>query len=102
MDIPGETGASLTIDPVGVDDAGSYDVLVSNLCGSVTSDPATLGVFDPCDMNCDGKVNAFDIEPFLDLLFGGGKPCAPCTGDVNGDGSIDSFDIEPFIDCLFP
>ncbi len=25
---------------------------------------------DPCDMNCDGDINAFDIEPFLDLLFG--------------------------------
>ena len=57
---------------------------------------------DPCDMNCDAAVNAFDIEPFLDLLFGGGAPCAPCSGDVNGDGNIDAFDIEPFLECLFP
>jgi hypothetical protein len=56
---------------------------------------------DPCDMNCDGAVNAFDIEPFLDLLFGPDKPCGRCTGDVNGDGSIDAFDIEPFLECLF-
>ena len=57
---------------------------------------------DPCDMNCDGDINAFDIEPFLDLLFGPGKPCAPCTGDANADGQINAFDIEPFLACLFP
>lgn len=57
---------------------------------------------DPCDMNCDGDVNALDIEPFLELLFAGGKRCALCTGDVNGDGMIDALDIEPFLSCLFP
>ena len=53
-------------------------------------------VCDPCDMNCDGDVNAFDIEPFLTLLFEAPVPCDVCTGDVNGDGVIDAFDIEPF------
>ena len=62
---------------------------------------AAGGTCDACDMNCDGDVNAIDIEPFLDLLFGGGEPCDTCTGDVNGDGSIDALDIEPFLDCLF-
>jgi hypothetical protein len=59
----------------------------------------------PCDMNCDGDINAFDIDPFLDLLFGPDPtPCDPagCTGDVNGDGVVDEFDIEPFLECLFP
>ena len=36
------TTDTLTIDPVGLDDAGSYDVVVTNACGSTTSDPATL------------------------------------------------------------
>ena len=27
------------------------------------------GDCDPCDMDCDGDVDAFDIEPFLDCLF---------------------------------
>ena len=58
---------------------------------------------DPCDMNCDGAVNAFDIEPFLDLMFSPmPMPCNTCTGDVNGDGNVDAFDIEPFLECLFP
>ncbi|MCH7872412.1 MAG: hypothetical protein IID33_11995, partial [Planctomycetes bacterium] len=57
---------------------------------------------EPCDMNCDGSVNALDIEPFLDLLFGPNpQPCGTCTGDVNGDGRIDALDIEPFLECLF-
>ena len=58
---------------------------------------------DPCDMNCDGDINAFDIEPFLDLLFDPkATPCNTCTGDVDGNGVIDAFDIEPFLECLFP
>ena len=57
---------------------------------------------DPCDMNCDGVVDALDIESFIGLLFLGDEPCQPCTGDVNGDGFIDANDIEGFINCLFP
>ena len=61
------------------------------------------GGCQPCDMNCDGDINAFDIEPFLDLLFDpNAVPCDSCTGDANGDGNIDAFDIEPFLECLFP
>jgi hypothetical protein len=37
-------------------------------------------------MNCDGTVNAFDIEPFLELLFGGGDPTPrPPTGPTTVD-----------------
>lgn len=57
---------------------------------------------DPCDINCDGDISAFDIEPFLELLFNGEIPCDTCTGDINRDGRIDAFDIEPFLTCLFP
>jgi hypothetical protein len=57
--------------------------------------------FDAADANCDGAIDAFDIEPFIDLLVNPSPtPCSPCAGDVNGDGTIDAFDIEPFIDCL--
>ena len=57
---------------------------------------------DPCDMNCDGTVDASDIEFFIDILFNGATPCGTCTGDTNGDGNIDAGDIEGFINCLFP
>jgi hypothetical protein len=70
---------------------------------NVLSDTWTLGcgaVCEPCDANCDGAVDAFDVEPFISLLVGGGTPCSPCAADANNDGVIDAFDIEPFISCL--
>ena len=42
--ITGTTTATLTIDPVELADAGSYDVVVEGACGSVTSEAATLTV----------------------------------------------------------
>ncbi len=56
-------------------------------------------VCDPCDANCDGSVDLADIEPFIELLFGG-KACDFCTGDTNDDGSIDLTDVGLFIECL--
>lgn len=57
---------------------------------------------DPCDTNCDGLVNASDIEDFIGLLFEGEAPCGGgCAGDTNGDGTINAQDIEGFINCLF-
>ncbi len=54
---------------------------------------------DPCDTNCDGTIDAFDIEPFIDVLLGG-PGCSSCSGDTDGSGTVDAFDIEPFINCL--
>jgi FG-GAP-like repeat/Immunoglobulin I-set domain/S-layer homology domain len=42
--ISGSQTATLTIDPVSFDDAGSYDVIVTDDCGTVTSSPAILSV----------------------------------------------------------
>ncbi len=70
---------------------------------NVLSDTWTLSCgagCEPCDVNCDGAVDAFDIEPFINLLVGGGTPCSACAGDADGDGAVDAFDIEPFINCL--
>ena len=62
-----------------------------------------------CDANCDGTVDALDIEPFLlamnDLVaYAQQYPYCDylCNTDINGDGFVDSLDIEPFLDCLFP
>ena len=60
------------------------------------------------DVDCDGNLNAFDIEPFLVALF---EPeeypnrypnCHITLADINRDGTIDAFDIEAFLDLLFP
>ena len=42
--IGGATGASFTINPVAAGDAGNYDVVLTNTCGSVTSNAATLSL----------------------------------------------------------
>jgi len=44
IDIGGATGSSYTISSVALTNAGSYDVVVTNSCDSVTSDAATLTV----------------------------------------------------------
>ena len=60
------------------------------------------------DLNCDGQVNAFDIEPFLVALFdpdsyaGMFPDCDINLADIDGNGVIDAFDIEPFLGILFP
>lgn len=52
-----------------------------------------------CDANCDGSVDAFDIDALVARLLGG-LGCSDCAGDTNGDGAVDGFDIEPFVAAL--
>ena len=53
------------------------------------------------DMNCDGRIDFADIDPFVAVLSGG--TCCDATNhncDVNGDGSVDFGDIDPFVALL--
>ncbi len=65
------------------------------------------------DVNCDGVVNAFDIDVFVFVLsFGGGPPpqmweycggdfeASRLRADANGDGALDAFDIDAFVELL--
>ncbi len=62
--------------------------------------------FDPGDLNCDGAINAFDIDPFvLALTDPAGyavqyPDCDVMLADINDDEAVDAFDIDPFIDLL--
>jgi hypothetical protein len=47
QNLTGQTGASLVLSPVQLEDAGVYDVVVTNPVGSVPSAPATVLVQDP-------------------------------------------------------
>lgn len=62
---------------------------------------------DRGDLNCDGAVNAFDIEPFLlamndpdgyDEMF---DVCDTALGDFDLSGAVDPFDIEAFLAVMF-
>ena len=99
----GVTTPTLTIYPVAPVDAGIYDVVITNSCGTVTSLGAVLTVREPGDLNCDGAVNFGDINPFVLLLA-----CRSCytqqypqcewiLGDLNHDGQITFADINPFV-----
>jgi len=58
------------------------------------------------DLNCDGRVNNFDIDPFVLALtnpirYGAVYPdCDRRNADVNGDGAVNNFDIDPFVKLL--
>ena len=58
------------------------------------------------DLNCDGVLNAFDIDPFVLALTNPGAyqaaypECDINLADINGDGVINAFDIDPFVDLL--
>lgn len=68
--IPGATGSSHTINPVGSGNAGNYDCVVTNACGSATFDAATLTVStapvvtdDPDDQAiCEGDAVIFAVS----------------------------------------
>ncbi len=60
------------------------------------------------DLNCDGAINAFDIDPFALALvdpaaYAAAWPaCDVLLADVNGDGVVNVFDIDPFVELLSP
>ncbi|MFQ5424238.1 MAG: immunoglobulin domain-containing protein [Phycisphaerae bacterium] len=70
IDIAGAVDAAYTISGVALADAGDYDVVITNSCGSVTSDPATLTVNplpqitgQPADAAiCPGATTLFTVQ----------------------------------------
>lgn len=85
-----------------LDGSDIENVIAHSSIGFALANPFAPCLFDACDVNCDGEVNVFDIEPFLDVLFTSVRRCGLCAGDVDGNGVVDAFDIEPFLNCLFP
>ena len=49
------------------------------------------------DVNGDGVVDGLDIQPFVDLLTGGGYQA---EADINSDAVVDGLDIQPFVDII--
>lgn len=73
---------------VAPEDAGDYDVLVSNDCGTTASAPATLVVTCPGDGNGDGVIGGEDLGALL-----GAWGSSEDTFDLNGDGTVDGADL---------
>ena len=62
-----------------------------------------VGLWGVGDLNCDGLLNAFDIDPFVMAItdvagYTAAFPdCDYMLADVNGDGAVNAFDIDPFV-----
>jgi subtilisin-like proprotein convertase family protein len=74
--------------------------------GTIVHECLPRPCLNPADSNCDGLVNAFDIDPFVIALTAGDRwlatyPCDyMCANDINCDGYVNAFDIDPFVGCL--
>jgi hypothetical protein len=95
--IGGSGTATLVINPINSSDGGVYDVVVSNPCTSVTSDPATLTIGScPADFNLDGVQNTQDYFDFVNAYFAS----AP-SADFDHSGVVDSTDFFAFLTAFF-
>ncbi|MFH1690786.1 MAG: immunoglobulin domain-containing protein [Candidatus Eisenbacteria bacterium] len=87
--IPGATGSSCPISPVGTGDAGDYDVVVTNVCGTDTSATATMTVHTAATIS---------QHPVSQTIFEGN----PVTFSVTATSSLpvtyqwrkDAFDVD--------
>ena len=70
---------------------GSSSLLAGNI-EYVTISSVLLG-----DVNLDGIVDTLDIQPFVDLLAGGGFQA---EADIDENGVVDTLDIQPFVDIV--
>ncbi|MGE0481603.1 MAG: hypothetical protein AB7Q17_14140 [Phycisphaerae bacterium] len=95
------TGELFLISDVGaqIGPPNNVDVEFSGLAKVAVS--VTLG-----DVNCDGAVNNFDIDPFVllvvapDVYASQFPGCPIANGDTNGDQAINAFDIDGFVALL--
>jgi hypothetical protein len=106
--VSGANLATLTLNPVSLAMDGTYKVVVQNLYGQMTSQPAALYVSCSVgDANCDGFINAADAADFADCLNGPGQPRpAECQQgafaalDANHDNDVDLRDAAVFQRCF--
>jgi hypothetical protein len=79
----------------------SVRCIVSNACGSVTSDSATLTVCR-ADFNCSGNTDGDDLFDFLDAWFAqNGSSGSGLSADIDSSGTVDSDDLFAFLDLWF-
>jgi hypothetical protein len=112
----GDTGAAASsgaaIVPGGLTDCNVNGTLdACDIANGHSADTNHDGVPDECelmygDMNCDGVVDAADIDGFVLALvnpagYAAAYPqCLLLNADCNGDGVVNNFDINPFVTLL--
>lgn len=91
QDLPNTNSPTLTIPQCTMADAGEYDCVISNACGSATSNTATVRVLP--DLRPSGTVDTADLTLFL--LFYGFQ--GTTSADLNGDGIVSTPDLVIFL-----
>lgn len=86
---PSAATATLTLSNITAADAGSYDVIVSNLCSSQPAGPVSLSLLP--DFNADGSVNTADLTLMLGNFGSSGVGFA--GGDANQDSTVNTADL---------
>ncbi|MBU0637536.1 MAG: hypothetical protein KKB50_01625 [Planctomycetes bacterium] len=103
---PGDTFTIVT--------AGAIDGIFSTVTGleqyiitrNHNPESVTVSIPNLGDLDCDGLINGFDIDPFVLALLGPDyydpvyPDCYYMLADINGDGDVNGFDIDPFVDLL--
>lgn len=91
--VSGSSTDMLVITSVGEDDAGRYDVFVTDSCGPRPSTPSIVLIDDSCrpDLDGDGELTIFDFLAFQNA-FDAMDPIA----DLDGDGEFTIFDFLAF------
>jgi hypothetical protein len=97
---PSAANSTLALYDVQPFDEASYDVVVTDDCGSVvTSSAATFSICHS-DLNCDGVVDDQDFGHFVVAynILDCADPTMPldCPSDLNGDGVVDDSDFVVF------
>ncbi|MEK6701531.1 MAG: LamG-like jellyroll fold domain-containing protein, partial [Planctomycetota bacterium] len=91
--IPTETGKVLLVP--GAQGSARYSCLVTTACGVHQTPEAEL-LICASDYDCDGTVDFFDYDAFVNCFEG--IVCPPGrTADFDGDGSEDFFDYDAFV-----
>ena len=93
----GTTTQNLTISNIVASDETSYRCVITNVCSSLNSQPATLTIAASCiaDLTGDGILNFFDVSAFLNA-FSSNNPIA----DLTNDGVFNFFDVSAFLNAF--
>jgi C1A family cysteine protease len=83
-----------------------------DIADGISLDENNNGIPDECeggmlgDLNCDGRINTLDIDPFVLALVSPAAytalypDCPIISADINGDGRVTAADIDPFVELL--
>jgi len=99
FDVSGATTAAVAIRSISglVGPVGNFRCIVTNACGSVTSNEATLTIC-AADFNCDGDLNPDDLADYIGAYFAQPEGAG---SDFNADGTTDPDDLADFIGAFF-